>query len=281
MSDPTVHPDTEPLKPRRHGMRFAFTLVELLVVISIISLLIAILLPALQNARAAAQTVKCASQLRQMGLGVATYSADWDEHFAPVGYYSLSFADVVSMQLNLHGYTGRYTYNTPFGAGVSTRFRYNVDGVGYVGYYTLPPSVKNGGLFNCPAQPAIETGGLDVYGQYSYNRHLGSPGYIDPESTMRVSAVYIPSNTAVSGCGGGDFLPYQRLIYQDTTAYNGNRCDTAGAWHQDKGEMLFADGHAGGIELDFTRPDWNGISARSFKFDQSIILDPRRDPPRL
>ncbi len=53
-----------------------FTLIELLVVISIIALLIAILLPVLQSARAAARSVGCLSNLRQIGIGVAAYAVD-------------------------------------------------------------------------------------------------------------------------------------------------------------------------------------------------------------
>src|SRR5699024_2862855 len=58
-----------------------FTLIELLVVITIISILVAILLPALQAARRAAQSLQCMSNQRQVGLVWQMYLNDHDGQF--------------------------------------------------------------------------------------------------------------------------------------------------------------------------------------------------------
>lgn len=111
--------------------RRGFTLIELLVVIAIIAILAAILFPVFAQAREAARTTSCASNEKQIGLGILMYLQDYDEKFMPAAYDTVGAA--------------RGTPQLPFS---QTEHNTRTD------WATLAqPYIKNVQVFRCPSAP--------------------------------------------------------------------------------------------------------------------------------
>ena len=160
--------------------RSAFSLIELLVVVGIIAMLVAILLPSLARAKASGKLAVCASNLRQLGMGVTNY-ANLYKGMIPVGPGAKNGMDVDD-GAGLRKATYREMATNKIWAGKPPA---ETTQVGYCGLGLLlmaksatPP------VYYCPAdagedeteeQPKIATD-QDAYGSYLYRQAQMLPG---------------------------------------------------------------------------------------------------------
>jgi len=73
----------------------AFTLIELLTVIAVIAVLAGMMFPVLARARDRADGARCASNLRQLGVGIQMYQQDWDDRFPfAIDYWDRNLQDL-------------------------------------------------------------------------------------------------------------------------------------------------------------------------------------------
>jgi prepilin-type N-terminal cleavage/methylation domain len=201
-----------------------FTLVELLVVITIISILAAILFPVFARVRENARRSSCVSNLKQLALGLMMYAQDNDG--------------------------GLPAYSTPRADGTANPTWAKL-------YLPTIDYVKSDQMYRCPSAPTYAFPSSHIYGaQYGYTWANGTATNwaglkANYAGTSFIDVVPDPVRTCLLGDGWADFnstAPGQgaHQFRPTTTTWNGLRPDA----HLEGANYAFVDGHVKWLKME-------------------------------
>ena len=210
-----------------------FTLVELLVVIGIVSLLLALLLPALNRARGSARGVACLSNLRQMAVASEFYvNANGGSY--PSGYFNTY--DGQTSTLHNWDWTTILTPGRPAEV---------VPGLLWQGQ-------DAGAVQQCPSYDGASNTAADPYTGYNYNvSYIGHGQGENVSEPMRAGGVRRPSTAAMFGdgqwAGGAD--KFMRAPYPNAgdAGFTGRWAGTQGFRHLGRTNVAYVDAHAAAV----------------------------------
>jgi prepilin-type N-terminal cleavage/methylation domain-containing protein/prepilin-type processing-associated H-X9-DG protein len=228
-------------EPAFHG---AFTLIELLVVIAIITILAALLLPALAGAKAQAFRINCVSNQKQLIVAWTVYTGDYNERLA------LNGGDSATTSTSPHLWVFGGNHGSP---DTLTNALY-LTGANYALFAPVLPGAR---IYKCPADKSrwplwnVANDMVEEIRSYSMNCYIGTAGLISPVAdTMNANYKTYTKSTALIADS-----PDKRFVFMDVNP--ANICTpafgvdmTLNTWihypsglHRQRGVIVFADGH--------------------------------------
>ncbi len=216
----------------------SFTLVELLVVIGIISLLIGLLLPALNSAREQSKSVQCLSNLRQLSIAAHNYIIT-NHGLYPLAYYT-----------DANGFQ-EWDFN-----------RYKIAGVTKMIPGTLWMGKTDVRVQQCPSFDGKSNTPFDPYTGYNYNTsYIGGEQMSSTTIRPPAKATHVrqPSLTALFGDGelrtGANKFMRAPFYVPGESALVPHTAGTQGFRHRRKTNVAFCDGHAESLGNRYTNKD--------------------------